>query len=468
MKFLHRILSILFILQAASIASCQKVQNINHLIPFASGLISPVCITNAGNNNLYVADQHGYITIIDSAGNVNPQPFLDIHSRVIYGGERGLLGVAFHPQYKTNGYFYVNYVGKGDSTHISRFKVSSDNPNIANPNSEFKLMTIFQPYQNHKGGDLSFGPDGYLYIGLGDGGLRDDPGNRAQNPMEFLGKILRVDVNQGNPYSIPVTNPFYNRSTSLGEIWALGLRNPWRFSFDRLTGDMWIADVGQDLREEINFQPAASTGGENYGWRCYEGTQEYLASGCAPASSFIFPVHAYPHGEECSVTGGYVYRGSPSSSYYGHYFFADYCSDRIWTLHNNSGKWEKKDFGQFPGNNISAFGEDARGQLYVAGLTSGKIFRVSDGTTGIVSNDNAAGIKIIQNPFSDKIRIETGRNDRLKIHLTLLDARGIILYETNTQEAYYEFELSFLPIGIYFLNIGVNGKMFLHKLIKGK
>ena len=467
MKSLQRVFPLLFLMLAANSASCQKTKNINSLIPFSTGLTSPVCITNSGDSRLFVADQHGYIRIVDSTGKINPQPFLDIHGRVIFGGERGLLGQAFHPQYMTNGYFYVNYVGEGDSTHISRFNVRSDNPDLADSLSELKLMTIFQPYQNHKGGDLSFGPDGFLYIGLGDGGSAGDPDNRAQNKQEYLGKMLRINVDEGNPYAIPATNPFYNTTTALGEIWALGLRNPWRFSFDRLTGDLWIADVGQNLTEEIDFQPAASMGGENYGWRCYEGNQIYNGDGCAPSSSFTFPVYTYPHGDECSITGGYVYRGSTSSAFYGYYFFADYCSDRIWTLHKVFGNWVKEEYGQFPGNNFSTFGEDASGQLYIAGTTSGTIFQINNGPTDIISND-ISRIKIIQDPFSDKIRIETGRNDPKLIHLTIFDTRGIKLYNTITKVVNYEFNLSFLPAGIYFLNIGIDGKNLVHKIIKGK
>lgn len=467
MKPLHRILPLLFLMLAFSAARCQNNQSANNLVPFATGLNSPVCIANAGDSRLFVVDQTGYIYIIDTGGYVNPQPYLDIHERVTFGGEQGLLGVAFHPQYITNGYFYVNYIGDGDSTHISRFNVSSGNPDIADAQSEFKLMTIFQPFTNHNGGDLNFGPDGYLYIGLGDGGSGGDPGNRAQNPMEYLGKMLRIDVNQGTPYAIPATNPFYNSTTTLGEIWALGLRNPWRFSFDRLTGDLWIADVGQNAVEEIDFQPAASAGGENYGWRCYEGNQEYNSTGCAPASAFTFPVYTYPHGDECSVTGGYVYRGSASSHYYGYYFFADYCSDRLWTLHNVAGNWVMEDFGQFPGNNFSSFGEDAGGQLYVAGLTSGTIFRIIDNSTGIVNGDALAGIKIIQVPFSDKIRIETGRNDGPVMHLAVYDVKGSIRYNATTREANYEFDAGFLPAGTYFLKIGIDGKDVVRKMILG-
>lgn len=441
-------------------------QSTNKLIPFVSGITSIVCIVHANDSRLFVADQHGYISIVNSDGTVNSQSFLDIHDRVVYGGERGLLGTAFHPQYKMNGYFYVNYVGTGDSTHISRFNVNIDNPNIADPQSELKLLTISQPYQNHKGGDLNFGPDGYLYIGLGDGGSGGDPGNRAQNPKEFLGKMLRIDVDHGNPYTIPMTNPFYNSSTTLGEIWALGLRNPWRFSFDRLTGDLWIADVGQNAVEEIDFQPAGGKGGENYGWNCYEGNQGYNNNACTTNSLLTFPVYTYPHGSECSVTGGYVYRGSKSSPYYGYYFFADYCSDRIWTLHNASGTWVKADFGQFSGNSFSTFGEDANGQLYVAGVGSGKIFRIDDQATGINNVAKSEQIRIIQIPSSNKIRIETNQTNHSVMHMNVFDVSGIKHYQTDTREPNMEFDFSFLHTGTYILTILIDGKNHVHKLIR--
>lgn len=470
MKPLFKILFVFIFILFYGTSSCQKSQfanNINTMVPFATGPHNPVCITHAGDTRLFVVDQSGYIRIVDSGGKVNTQPFIDIRSRVTFGGERGLLGLAFHPAYKTNGYFFVNYIGAGDSTHISRFKVNPTNPEIADPNSEFKLMTIFQPYANHNGGELSFGPDGYLYIGLGDGGSGGDPGNRAQNPKQFLGKMLRIDVNQGNPYSIPTTNPFYNSTTTLGEIWALGLRNPWKFSFDRLTGDLWIADVGQVAFEEIDFQPAASKGGENYGWRCYEGNQPYTMNGCVPASSITFPVYTYPHGDECSVTGGYVFRGSATSPYYGHYFFTDYCSDRIWTLHKIGESWVKEDFGRFSGNNFSTFGEDAAGQLYVAGLTSRTIYRVLGNTTDINNNNIFSGIKIVQVPHSNKIRIETGQANPPEIQITLADILGRTIYKATTTEANYEFDSGELPFGIYLLNIGIDSKKLVHKLFKG-
>ena len=282
--------------------------------------------------------------------------------------------------------------------------------------------------------------------------------------MEYLGKMLRIDVDQGSPYAIPPTNPFYNSVNALGEIWALGLRNPWRFSFDRLTGDLWIGDVGQNAIEEINFQPAAAAGGENYGWRCYEGNQEYNATGCGASSTFTFPVFTYPHGSECSVTGGYVYRGSTSSPFYGHYFFADYCSDRIWTLRNVSGEWVAEEFGRFQGNNFSAFGEDNTGQLYVAGLNSGTIYRVVENSTGVNNEDVFAGFRVIQSSLSGKIRVETGIKGPGEMHLSLYNLSGSILYNDTAMIADYEFDPGYLPEGIYFLKIVIGGETLVEKL----
>ncbi len=465
MKTQHYVFLLLTFILSFNSAGSQGIRAENILIPFAAGVSRPVCITNAGDNRLFVVDQAGYINILDTSGTMYPQAFLDIHERVTYGGEQGLLGVAFHPSYQENGYFYVNYTGENDSTHISRFTVSQENLDLADPASEFKLMTIFQPYTNHNGGNLCFGPDGYLYIGLGDGGSGGDPGNRSQDPMEYLGKMLRIDVNQGNAYAIPETNPFYNSLSTLGEIWALGLRNPWRFSFDRLTGDLWTGDVGQNAWEEIDFQPAGSPGGENYGWRCYEGNQEYNSTGCPGAEAFTFPVHVYPHGEGCSVTGGYVYRGSSSSPYYGHYFFADYCSDRIWTLRNEAGEWVPEEFGHFPGNNFSAFGEDASGQLYIAGLSSETIYLVLENTTGINPEEIITKLKVIQSPYSHIIRVETGLTDGLEMPYDLYNINGSILFSDTARTAAFEFDPGYLAEGVYFLKVVIRGKAVVEKVV---
>jgi glucose/arabinose dehydrogenase len=359
-------------------ASCKKSTSSDITLEvFATDLKKPVGIVSAGDSRLFIIEQEGTITILDSAGNADSVKFLDISDRVVFGGERGLLGLAFHPDYATNGWFYINYIGENDSTRISRFGVMQNNPDRADPGSEVNLIALKQPYENHDGGNLIFGPDGYLYIGLGDGGSSGDPENRAQNKKVLFGKMLRINVNGGNPYTVPASNPFYgDTSAAAGEIWAYGLRNPWRFSFDRLTGDLWIADVGQNQYEEINYQPASGSGGENYGWRCYEAENDYNLDNCDTMAAFVFPVHVYEHGVECSVTGGYVYRGKETSPYYARYFFADFCSDKIWTLREQGGSWVEEEYGQFPGNSISTFGEDVNGELYVAGHTSGMIYRL--------------------------------------------------------------------------------------------
>jgi len=468
MKTIHRLLAVSFLLIQMNTVSCKELQPAGtlSLVPFATGLVTPVCIATSGDSRLFSVDQHGMIVIIDAAGNVNPVPFLDIRPKVTYGGERGLLGLAFHPNYKTNGFFYINYVGAGDSTHISRFTVSSSDPAKADPASEYKLLTLYHPYTNHNGGDLSFGPDGYLYIGLGDGGAGGDPGNRAQNLSEYLGKIHRIDVNNGSPYSIPPTNPFYNSPSAQKEIWAYGLRNPWRFSFDRLTGDLWIADVGQDAYEEINLQPSSSTGGENYGWRCYEGNTAYNTTGCGAASNYVFPVYAYPHGPECSVIGGYVDRSSTSSPYYGYYFFSDFCSDKIWTLHQVSGNWVVQDMGQFSGNNFSTFGEDINGQLYVAGLTTGTIYRITGNPTAFLQPATTTNITATYISGSATIQIENMKHDGTEMRLTVFNPLGIACYANFTRESTLTIDISSLPTGMYFLNIVSNGRNQVQKIIK--
>jgi glucose/arabinose dehydrogenase len=465
MRPLKIILPLFFLMISGSHSSSQSILAVSSISPFATGLARVVCLSNCGDSRLFITDQSGYIRIVDSSGTVNPRPFLDIHERVVFNGEQGLLGMAFHPQYPTNGLFYVNYIGRGDSTHISRFRMMDGYPQKADSLSEFKLLTIYQPFKNHNGGDLQFGPDGYLYIGLGDGGSSGDPGNRAQNPKELLGKLLRIDVNQGNPYTIPPTNPFYTNPDTLGEIWALGLRNPWRFSFDRLTGDLWIADVGQSSNEEINIQLATSTGGENYGWKCYEGNDVYNNSVCNTEATLTFPIFTYPHGQECSVTGGYVYRGNPSSLFYGYYFFADYCSDRIWALNHTDQGWVRQEFGRFAGNNFSSFGEDSKGRLYIAGYSSGTVYRLDDVTTGIAGNENREGVKIFQSNFPGKIHIEIGNQPKQETHYTLYNLNGIVCFTGSSNDADFEINTGRLASGIYFLKINNGRNSFAKKVI---
>jgi len=356
------------------------------LVPFASGFDTPVAMAHAGDSRLFVVEKAGTIHIVQSDGTVLGTPFLDITTLVSTGGEQGLLGLAFHPNYGSNGFFYVHYTDTAGDTQVSRYTVSGD-PNVANPLSAFPIFDEPQPFANHNGGGLAFGPDDYLYISLGDGGGACDPGDRSQDPTEVLGKLLRIDVDSGSPYAIPPTNPFAGSMTAREEIWVLGLRNPWRFSFDRLTGDMYIADVGQNRVEEIDFQPAASAGGGNYGWDCYEGnglsslppSNCSTTATCAPASMFTFPIHEYDHDSGCSVTGGYVYRGTASPVLDGHYFFTDFCSDEISSLTtpDNGMTWTLNSFGALAGNfSPTTFGEDSSGEVYVTGF-SGVIYRIT-------------------------------------------------------------------------------------------
>ena len=364
----------------AGIAQAQNPQI--SLQTFASGFSRPVDIENAGDSRLFIVEQRGIIHILDSLGNRLPTPFLDIDSRVINSGnERGLLGLVFHPDYKSNGYFYVNYMDNSGSSLIARYSVSATNPDQADINSEVILMTVSQPFSNHNAGDLGFGKDGYLYIGWGDGGSGGDPGNRSQNTNLLLGKMLRIDVDNGSPYSIPQDNPFVNDPGVLDEIWAIGLRNPWRYSFDRLTGDLYIADVGQNNWEEIDFQPATSSGGENYGWRCYEGTATFNTSGCPPANTLEDPIFEYANSNQfgCSVTGGFVYRGARYSAMFGHYLFTDYCSGRWWSLKRDmNGNWVSTDLANLSNFEYSSLGENHFGELFVAGHGTGNIFQIVD------------------------------------------------------------------------------------------
>ncbi|MDQ4076845.1 MAG: PQQ-dependent sugar dehydrogenase [Chloroflexota bacterium] len=355
------------------------------LAPFVEGLDSPVDIAHAGDERLFVVEQAGRIRVVQPDGTLLTIPFLDIAERaasVDVGAftEGGLLGLAFHPNYRDNGYFYVNYTFFDQnytfSTRISRFQVSDD-PDVADAGSERVLLSFEQPHWMHNGGDLLFGPDGYLYILTGDGGPLRDPDNRGQDGSTLLGKVLRIDVDEASPYAIPPDNPFVGEDGMRDEIWALGLRNPWRGSFDRLTGDLYLADVGQDAWEEVNFQPADSAGGENYGWRCYEGNHPFDLEGCGAASSYTFPVYEYSHDMGESVTGGYVYRGERYPVLVGYYLFADFTSGGLWVLPTGEESgWQAILVERFANQAFSTFGEDSEGELYLAELYSGTIYQI--------------------------------------------------------------------------------------------
>ncbi len=349
------------------------------LTQFASGFSSPVDIKNCGDSRLFIVEQGGYIRIVDSNGVTKPQPFLDIHTHLLSGGERGLLGLAFDPNYKTNGFFFVYYteLSHGDVV-VSRFSVSATNPDSAVVASEDTVIRIWHPYSNHNGGHIAFRQsDGYLYMGTGDGGSGGDPGNRAQNEDSLLGKILRLDVSDTSvAYKIPADNPRVG-GTGRGEIWNMGMRNPWRWSFDRKTNDFWIGDVGQNAWEEVDFQPLSKHGG-NYGWRCYEGNgHPYNTAGCQASSAYDPPVYEYAN-NGAAIVGGYRYRGAKYANLYGKYFFTDeYTSTyQFRTLEpNGTGGWTGTLIGTLGRSTVVAFGEDQWGELYCADYANGNIYR---------------------------------------------------------------------------------------------
>ncbi len=332
------------------------------------GLNQPVSLASPKDESgrLFIVEQAGVIRILKD-GSLLAAPFLDITPKVDCCGERGLLGLAFHPRFAENGFFYIDYVESENNqlfTVIARYRVSESDANLADAGSEQRLLRIEQPYQNHKGGQLQFGPDGYLYIGMGDGGSEGDPLGNGQSLQTMLGKILRIDVDHGFLYAIPPDNPFTNGG-GLPEIWAYGLRNPWRFSFDRLTGDVYIGDVGQDAWEEIDFLPVGSPGGANFGWSYFEGNHPYRGSPPGGAT-FVTPVAEYSHTlPNPAVIGGYVYRGQNLPEWQGVYLYADYGSGRVWgLLHLPDGSWQTQLMFE-TGMNISSFGEDGTGEIYM-------------------------------------------------------------------------------------------------------
>jgi glucose/arabinose dehydrogenase len=339
-----------------------------------SDLSRPVYLTHAGDGSgrLFIVEQPGRI-LVHHNGTLLSMPFLDIRSKVSFGGERGLLSVAFHPKYASNGRFFVNYTRNenGLKTFISEFRVSQANLNSADP-TEKVLLTIDQPFSNHNGGLNKFGPDGFLYIGLGDGGAAGDPQDHGQRLDTLLGKILRIDVDQGSSYTIPADNPFVHQREKRAEIWAYGLRNPWRYSFDRCTGKLFLGDVGQNKYEEIDLIEK----GKNYGWRMMEGSHCFNPpDGCARADLEL-PIAEYDHSSGCSVTGGYVYRGKQYPNLVGRYLFGDYCGGQMWALsQDENGAW-KMSILPAAGFSISSFGEDQEGEMYLVDY-GGSVYRVT-------------------------------------------------------------------------------------------
>lgn len=337
----------------------------------------PIYATHAGDGSgrLFVVEQRGVVWIVKE-GKRQRRPFLDISARVSRrSSEQGMLGMAFHPHYSENGYVFVHYTDRKGHTLVQRLVMSAD-PNRADSHNPATLLAHQQPYRNHNGGQITFGQDGYLYIGLGDGGLAGDPQGNGQNLSTLLGAILRVDVEHPTSFIAPPDNPFVTNDLAAPEIWVYGLRNPWRFSFDRLTGDLYIGDVGQDDWEEIDIQLAGSGGGENYGWGHMEGAHCYQKN--CDHSAYVAPIVEYHHSEGgCSVTGGYVYRGEKLKGLQGVYLYGDYCSGLIWALRQTgAGEWRSRLFIE-SSLKISSFGEDEAGEVYVVDH-GGQIFRLTD------------------------------------------------------------------------------------------
>jgi glucose/arabinose dehydrogenase len=371
-----------------------------------NSLTQPVLVTHSGDGSgrLFIVQQSGQVLIYQS-GALLPTPFLDLSTKVLSSGEQGLLGLAFPPDYENRGYFFVNYTRKPDgATVVSRFYRNLLDGNVADPTSEMVLILLDQPETNHNGGHIAFSPsDDFLYIGLGDGGGGGDPQGNSQNPASLHGKMLRIDVitlskplieppqpplgphkllfpaismDRPKPYLVPENNPFLDVEGYQEEIWALGLRNPWRFSFDTSSGDLYIGDVGQSSREEIDYQSAASSGGENYGWNITEGSLCYNAPSC-DLTGLTLPIMEYDHSLGCSVTGGFVYRGTAITNLQGIYLFGDYCQGRIWGLRYTGSEWTSTELLDTT-LRISSFGEDQDGNLFVLDHSGGDLYRIDE------------------------------------------------------------------------------------------
>ncbi len=431
---------------------------------FATGFTSISEITHAGTNRLYVVQQSGQIRIVEADGTINSTPFINLSSIIRTGGEQGLLGLAFHPEYSTNGLFYVYYVNTAGDIEIARYSRSTNNPDIADIASNLVLLTIPHPVNtNHNGGSMHFGTDGYLYISTGDGGGGGDPNGNAQNTNVLLGKMLRIDVNVWSTtdtnYLIPATNPFIDAGGA-PEVWAYGLRNAWKFSFDTANGTMWIADVGQNQIEEINKVTPAP--GLNFGWRCYEGNFVFNNSGCAAGSTMTFPVAQYDHSTGgCSITGGYVYHGTTYPELAGKYVFADYCSNRIGYL-DAATPGEITWSAPFAGN-FTTFGQDINGELYVAGGTNGTLYKVTDATAG-VSSFNNAGISLYPNPANNEVFVNL-KNTSAALTATIYDIGGKRLLQQQLTKESNRIDTSALQAGVYMLEVNAAGNRMQQKLI---
>lgn len=450
----------------------------------ASGLDRPVYVTApAGDARLFILEQKGTIQLLKD-GSLLPNPFLDITSLVMdpsQYSEQGLLGLAFDPDYASNRYFFVHYTDNSGNTVIARYETEPLDPDLADPTSAQVVLTQAQPFSNHNGGTIDFGPDGYLYFGFGDGGGSGDPGNRAQNPSTLLGKIIRIDVDP-LPYSIPPDNPFVGNATVLDEIWAIGVRNPYRWSFDRATGNLWIADVGQNAWEEIDFEPAGSGGGRNYGWRLMEGFHCYNPPTNCGSDTLDLPIHEYGHTEgNCSITGGYVYRGADVPELTGYYVFGDYCSDRVWALQYDGNEVTSlveltellNPDGRVDG--LSDIGQDGLGELYLVdrdGTTDGEIYKIVSDPAGADENQSPGGSfrmgPAIPNPTGARTEVRLELPAPGHVSVRVYDAAGRevrTMLSENWAPGAHRVEWdgkdgtgAVVPSGVYFLRAEMNGE----------
>lgn len=450
---------------------------------YAHGFQYPIDLANCGDSRLFVVERLGKVWFLDSMGNKSAEPFLDITDKVFtvfpYDyDERGLLGLTFHPNYPDSPYLYVNYIGHDSNSHVSRFTMDPTNPNKALESSEVIFLTVNQPklpdYVNHKGGCIKFGPvDGYLYSAFGDGGSADDPMNNAQNPHLLLGKMIRIDVDHpdavnGTNYSIPPTNPFINSTRFKPEIWATGLRNPYRWSFDSKSGGLWLADVGQDLWEEINLLSNVK-GGKNFGWSCYEANHNFKIDSCDyNGTPYTFPIVEYKHGYPCaSIIGGYVYRGTRFKKMWSKYFYCDYCTGRFSTVLKYNNTYLNLYLNTRDQSAYVGFGEDSRHELYVVNTNIGTVYHLVDSSDlapvkpGIANQSNAIeeslDVKISPNPNHGQFNIEftAVQDEAYKISITNLFGTEVI-NETrfaNKGFNHWSFASSKLQKNIYVLHV---------------
>ncbi|MDQ3100436.1 MAG: PQQ-dependent sugar dehydrogenase, partial [Bacteroidota bacterium] len=430
------------------------------LVPVVTGLPGLVDIAHAGDDRLFCVLQPGTIRIVQN-GAILPTPFLNITAQVENGGnEQGLLGLTFAPDHDSTGFFYVHYTASvpGLVSRVSRFSVSATDSNVADPASEQILFTYPQPYGNHNGGEVDFGPDGYLYIGLGDGGNGNDPLNNAQNVTNPLGAILRIDVSNGEAvYEIPVENPFVNAGgDTLPEIWAYGLRNPWRFGWDALTGDLWIGDVGQNAWEEVDHWPAGATynSGANFGWRCREGlipTPGVSQTGCGTADAYIDPISIHANPPWCSVIGGRVYRGDQFPSLYGHYLYADYCEGEFFSLFPDDAEgWIRQSASENYDFGITVIAEGHDLEIYVGNEETGTLYRLVDPlTVGTATQPAGPNFTIYPVPAGDRFIVE-GELDEVA-QLQLMDQAGRIVrtIPLNDDATRSHVNVSDLANGVY-------------------